>query len=682
MTVAGRYAHLFRPLRVGPLTVANRVVFGAHPTGFAEDGLPSDRHTAYYAARARGGAGLIITEAHATHPTDGHDGRLVQGYRPEVLRGYRAITETVHRAGAPVLVQLAHPVVPAAPYARHAAWAPSPVADPVARTVPKAVERHEISAIIDGYARAAGHGAEGGFDGVELQCAHPSVVAAFLSAATNLRSDRYGGSLANRARLLLELVAEVRAAIGPGRLLGVRLCGDELLTGGGTLADAVELARLVQATGKVDYIGTTVGTAATRHVSEASMHVPAGYALHLANAIRRAVDLPVIGEGRFTDPLQADRALADGHCDLVSVVRGQIADPDFAAKARAGFPEAIRGCLSCNQGCVTGSTGPAPGRRLACAGNPRVGRESEPEPAPAGAGPDRGDRPALRWWPRRGRAAPPPSREVLVAGAGPAGLQAAIAAARAGHRVRVYETAGAAGGQIRLAAAAPGRAEIGELVRGQLAECRRRGVTIDYGVPVDAELVRRETPDVVVVATGARPERPAWAGDVRRVVDVRDVLSGTARPSGSVLVVDGLGFHEAPGAAELLADRGCRVEIVTAALLVGRELAATLDLESWSVRAAARGVTETCEHRVTSVTTDGAAAPLTVALMHEPTGTAVTRTVDWVVCALPQAPRDELFRELRAADGRPVPVLRVGDCVAPRRLNAAVADGERIGGRL
>ncbi|WP_220270000.1 oxidoreductase [Marinitenerispora sediminis] len=536
MTVAGRYSHLFRPLRVGPVTVANRVVFGAHRTDFAEDGLPSARHTAYYAARARGGAGLVITEAHATHPTDGHHERLVQGYRPEVLRGYRAITESVHRAGVPVLVQLAHIVVPAAaPYVRRPAWAASPVADPVARTVPKAVERHEISAIIDGYARAAELSVEGGFDGVELQCAHPSIVAAFLSPATNRRDDRYGGPLANRARLLLELIGEVRGRIGPARVLGVRLCGDELLDGGSTLADAVELARVLQATGKVDYLGTALGTAATRHVSQASMHIPAGYALHLANAVRRAVDLPVIGEGRFTDPLQADRALADGHCDLVSVVRGQIADPEFAAKARAGFPEAIRGCLSCNQGCVPGVGGPSGEGRLACAENPRVGRESEPDPAPAAASAIQGGRPGSGRWPRRARvAAPGPRpRDVLVAGAGPAGLQAAIAAARAGHRVRVCEAADAAGGQVRLAAAAPGRAEFGELVRNQLAECRRRG-RVGGRAAAGGGRARRAVggrPPVGVGAGGGRARLPRGHG--RRRVPRRTRLLRGDRHAGA-----------------------------------------------------------------------------------------------------------------------------------------------------
>ncbi|GAA3754265.1 2,4-dienoyl-CoA reductase (NADPH2) [Spinactinospora alkalitolerans] len=665
MSAGGRYSHLFTPLRVGPITVTNRVVFSAHLTNYAEDGLPGIRHAAYYAARARGGAGLIITEEHSTHPTDQPYEKLIHGFRPEVLPGYRAITEAVHREGVPILAQINHNGGQASSmYSRLPVWAPSPVADPLFREVPKAVERHEISEIIDGYGLVAGHCADGGFDGVELQCSHSSIVRGFLSPATNRRGDRYGGSPANRARLLLELISEVRRSIGPSRVLGVRLCGDELVDEGTTLDEAVEVARMVEATGKVDYINTSIGVAtSTLYMVEASMHVPPGYALFIANAMRRAVDLPVVGVGRFTDPMQADRALGDGHCDLVGVVRGQVADPDFAAKARAGSPEAIRTCLSCNQECV-GRVGL--NRWLGCVENPRTGRGA--------ASPEAGRPVALPTPGRRGR-------DVLVAGAGPAGLQAAIAAARAGHRVRVLEAEDAAGGQVRLAAAAPGRAELGGLVRNQLAECRRYGVRIDYGAPVGASLVRREAPEVLVVATGARPDRPWWAGEHARVVDVRDVVAGVARPSGSVLVVDELGFHQATSVAELLADRGCAVEVVTPDMVVGRDLGLTLDLENWCVRAAAKVIVETCDHGVMGVAASGAEpGRLEVALLHHPTGTPVPRTVDWVVCAVPQAPVDGLYREFKGEPG--IAVRRAGDCVAPRRAHAAVIEGDRIGAAL
>ncbi|MFE0201111.1 mycofactocin system FadH/OYE family oxidoreductase 2, partial [[Kitasatospora] papulosa] len=224
--------HLFSPLRLGPLTVANRIVFSAHLTNYAEDGLPSEQHAAYYAARAAGGAGLIITEEHSTHITDWPYEKLIHGYRPEAVPGYRRITEAVHAHGTPILAQLNHNGGQASSmYSRLPVWAPSPIPDPLFREVPKAVTTGEIAEIVAGYASVAGHCAQGGFDGVELQCSHSSIVRGFLSPATNARTDAYGGSLAGRTRLLLEIVHAVREALGPERALGVRLCGDELIEG-------------------------------------------------------------------------------------------------------------------------------------------------------------------------------------------------------------------------------------------------------------------------------------------------------------------------------------------------------------------------------------------------------------------------------------------------------------------
>lgn len=377
-TSTTRYRHLFTPLRVGPLTLSNRIVFSAHLTNYAEDGLPSAQHAAYYAARAGGGAGMIITEEHSTHPTDWPYEKLIHGFDPAVVPGYRRITDAVHAHGVPILAQLNHNGGQASSmYSRLPVWAPSPVPDPLFREVPKAVEEHEIREIVDGYARVAEHCAAGGFDGVELQCSHSSIVRGFLSPATNERTDRWGGSLENRARLLLEIVAAVREAIGRDRALGVRLCGDELIEGGTTIDEAVAVARLVDADGRVDYINTSIGVAtSTLYMIEASMQVPPGYAMYIPSAIREAVSVPVVGVGRFKDPVQADRALAAGQADLIGVVRGQIADADFAAKARSGHADQIRTCLSCNQECV-GRMGL--NRWLGCIENPRAGREAVPQ---------------------------------------------------------------------------------------------------------------------------------------------------------------------------------------------------------------------------------------------------------------------------------------------------------------
>ena len=648
MSAVGRYRYLFSPLRIGPLALRNRIVFAAHLTNYAEDGHPTEQHAAYYAARARGGAGLIITEEHSVHPTDWPYEKLIHGFDESVIPGYQRITEAVHRHGTPILAQINHNGGQASGmYSRLPVWAASSVADPMFREVAKEVDHAEIAEIVAGYARTAGHCARGGFDGIELQCSHSSIVRGFLSPATNLRDDEYGGDLARRARLLVEIVTAVRDAIGPGRVLGVRLCGDELISGGTTIDEAVEVARMVEATGRVDYINTSIGVAtSTLYMIEASMHIPPGYALFIPSAIRKAVELPVVGVGRFKDPLQAERALAEGHCDLIGVVRGQIADADFAAKARSGHADDIRLCLSCNQECV-GRMGL--NRWLGCIENPRAGREAIPlAPAP------------------RSR------RRVMVVGTGPAGLQAAIAAADRGHEVTVHERGEVPGGQVRLAATVPSRAEFGDLVRNQLAECARLGVTIRYGSEVDVAAVRAAAPDTVIVATGAVAERPYWApADAGQVVDVRQVLDGSAAPSGRVLVIDEIGFHHATSVAELLADRGANVEVVTPGMVVGQDLGITLDMENWCVRAAAKGIEQTTDCLVTSVT------PGSVTLMHHPTGQSMQVDADWVVCAVPAVPAEQLYLDL-VASGHPR-VHRVGDCVAPRRAHAAVIEGQRAG---
>jgi 2,4-dienoyl-CoA reductase (NADPH2) len=570
VSAGGRYRHLFTPLRLGPITVANRIVFSAHLTNYASGGMPTEQHAAYYAARAAGGAGLIITEEHSTHVTDWPYEKLIHGFDPAVIAGYRRITDAVHAHGVPIFAQLNHNGGQASSmYSRLPVWAPSPVPDPLFREVPKAVEPHEIDEIVRGYATVARHCVSGGFDGIELQCSHSSIVRGFLSPVTNRRTDGYGGPLRNRARLLLEIVEAVREAVGPGLALGVRICGDELIEGGTGIEEAVEVARMVDATGRVDYINTSIGVAtATLYMIEASMQVPPGYAMFIPSAIRQQVGVPVVGVGRFKDPLQADRALEEGLCDLVGVVRGQIADPDFAAKARSGHATDVRTCLSCNQECV-GRMGL--NRWLGCIENPRTGREAVPLPAPG----------------RRST--------VVVGGGGPGGLQAAVTAAERGHRVVLFERHDHLGGQVQVAASVPSRAEFLDIARNLIVNVRRAGVEVRTGTEATPELVAAERPDVVVVATGARPSRPWWAGDHPRIVDVRDVLEGTASPEGSVVVVDELGFHQATSTAELLADRGCQVEIVTPGMVVGQDLGITLDMETWNVKAHAKGIVQSVD---------------------------------------------------------------------------------------
>jgi mycofactocin system FadH/OYE family oxidoreductase 2 len=642
---------LFTPIKIGSITLRNRIVFSAHLTNYAEDYMPSERHAYYYRERARGGAGLIITEEHSVHPTDHPYEKLIHAFDPAVIPGYLRITRMVHAEGAHILAQINHNGGQASGmFTRLPAWAPSPVADPLFREVPKAIEPEEIQAVVRGYAAVARHTQLGGFDGVELQCSHSSLVRQFLSRHNNLRADEYGGGLENRARLLREVIAAIRAAVGRGYVIGVRLCGDELIRDGIVLDEAVATARLLEADGQIDYINTSIGTAThTLYMIEASMHIPPGYALFIPSAIRRAVALPVVGVGRVKDPLQAERILQEGHADLVGIVRGQIADPEFARKSRENRAEDIRLCLSCNQECV-GRMGL--NRWMGCIETPATGQERA-----LGVG-------TLQPAPRRKR--------VLVIGGGPAGLKAAIVAARRGHRVTLIEQDAQLGGQVNLAVRVTNRAEFGDLVRNLLHELSQLDVEIRTGVTATPELVLAESPDAVVVATGSIPNRQAFPGaDGPQVADVSAVLSGAVVPGQRVLVIDQLGFHEATSVAEWLAGRGCRVEIVTQTLYVGQDLGVTLDLEHWYRRARRLGIICTPDMSVLGI------AGGVVSAVHNYSGQMREfAALDTIVLAVPRRVEAGLYFALK---NRVHELHRIGDALAPRRAHAAIIEGERVG---
>jgi 2,4-dienoyl-CoA reductase (NADPH2) len=643
-----QYQFLFTPIQLGPVRVRNRVVFSAHLTNFAEDNRPSDRLAAYYRERARGGAGLIITEEQSVHPADFAYEKLIHAYDPAVIPHYRRLTGAIKAEGAAVFCQLNHNGLQGFSFFNdEPLWGPSPVADTLFQEIPQAITTHQIAEVVRGYGRVAAHARAGGFDGVELQASHSSLLRQFMSPHTNRRGDGYGGSLDNRLRLARECLMAVREAIGPRMALGIRLCTDELIDGGLELGEVVEIARRLDGLGVLDFINTSIGTTGRLYMVEGPMAVPAGYQSGHTAAVREAVRVPVIGVGRINDPIAADRLLRDGVCDLVGVVRAQIADPDWAEKSRQGQAGEIRKCIACNQYCIglMGLNSP-----LSCIQNPANGLEAA--------------------WGGDSYAAVPHPLHVMVVGAGPAGMEAAIVAAHHGHRVTLWDRAPQTGGVVNWIVKTPQRLEYGDLVRNKTSEMRRYGVTLRLGEEVTAERALAERPDAVIVATGQEETRPVHIPGMEgpRVRTPLQVLAGPRPAPGHVLILDEIGGHQATSLAEYLVDGGCRVTLATSAFAVGQFLGVTLDLELWHGRMAGRPLDLLTGHIALDVTGDPVLMDIYSGAQRPLPG------VELIVPVNHGRPRNSLFFALR---GRVPWVMCVGDALAPKDVGEAILDGHR-----
>ncbi len=665
--MAGQYQYLFTPIRIGQTVILNRIAFSAHLTNLAEENLPGPQLTAYYVERARGGCGLIITEEQSVHPSDWAYQPLIHGFDPHVVPAYRRLTRAVHDYDTRIFAQINHNGMQASSiYSRRPVLGPSPLPDPIHREMCKEIEPEEIVEIVRGYALVARHVREGGFDGAELQSSHSSLMRQFFSPYFNRRIDAYGGSLENRMRFALEVIAAVRTEIGRDFTLGIRLCGDELIPAGLTFDDAREIARRLEATGQLDYINTSIGEFHNLYMVEGSMHTPPGYQLFISAGMREVVKLPVFCTGRIKDPVQAERILREGLADMVGVVRGQICDPEFTRKAREGRTESIRLCISCNQYCI-GRMGL--NLSLGCIQTPATGNELRfTRPVPVNADPIR-----RGYLPHGAGTKDQVQRpRLMIVGGGPAGMQAAKVAAQRGFHVRLYEQQQELGGQINLIVKVPNRAEFGDASRNLQREILEAGVEVRLGVEVTAALIEQEQPDAVIIATGSRPSLPPVPGaDLSHVATVWQVLQKEklAQAGEYVLVYDQLGFHQATSVAELLAERGCLVEVVTPQFYVGGDLSVTLDIELWYRRALARGMRLTANCFLASL------GPNSATIINNYTGQPrQLENLALAVLATPQTAHDALYQQLQ---GRVKQLYRVGDCVAPRRVEHAILDGER-----
>jgi 2,4-dienoyl-CoA reductase (NADPH2) len=509
------YPHLFSPIQIGAVTLPHRIMMGSMHTGLEFRPGGFERLAAFYGERARAGAGLIVTGGWSPDRAGrlfDHPGSLDTA---EVAAAHRPVTEAVHQAGGRILVQLLH----AGRYGYHGdIVAPSAIRSPINPNGPREMDQGDIEAVIAAFGNAARLSAEAGYDGVEVMGSEGYLITQFLASRTNQRHDKWGGSLENRARFAIEVVKAVRAALPNGKILMFRISALDLVEGGLEADEVLWLAGEVERAG-ADVLDTGIGWHEARVPTIAAPVPRAGFAWTVKR-LRDAVTIPVIATNRINTPQVAERLLADGIADMVSLARPFLADPQFVAKARDGHAERINTCIACNQACLDHIYS---GQVASCLVNPRACHESEIviEPAPA-------------------------PRSIAVVGAGPAGLAAAATAAERGHQVTLFEAAERIGGQFNLARNIPGKEEFDETLRYFANRIEETGVTLRLG--------QRATPrdvaeyDAVVVAAGITPRTSVIDGDERpEVVSYVDVLSGTAEVGRRVVIVGagGIGFDVA-----------------------------------------------------------------------------------------------------------------------------------------
>lgn len=662
MTTSG-VEGLLSPVTVGPLSLRNRVFVPGHTTNFGLDNRPTDRHTAYHVERARGGVGLIITEAVRVHPTSAGRHISLGSFDDSSIPAYAEVARAVQAEGARIFAQIMHAGRQAAGDAtRTAAWSAGDVPWAAGAHVPHAMGQGDIAVVVDAFGAAARRMAAAGYDGVEVHLGHGHLLQQFLSPATNTRADGYGGDLNGRLRLIREVLESVTRQ-APGLPVGLRVSADEFLPGGLTPPDVVEVVALLREEFPLVYVHVSHSayhgsySLATQMADMSFGHAP--FRHHAALFKREFPDLAVLAVCRLDSLPEAAELVTGGEADLVGLARPHIADPHLVRKAIQGRSHEARSCLACNQGCVGRLENSLP---ISCVVNPEVGSE--------------------RQW-ARFRSAPPPAaarrRRVMVVGGGPAGMEAALSAHRAGHDVTLAEAGSELGGQVAVAARVPGRERLGLLTVELAADLAASGIEILLGRHVRAaDLLaggRHEGFDDVVVATGSRPGRRELPGGPP-VLDLWEAVAALDDPAsplrGTVVVRDDEGAWPAASIAEHLARLGTKVHLVSptaslsARITTYSRLALTHRLGELGVKAHLLRVPQGASgHEVVLRDTlcgDVESLPGVTAIVDAGTPVAV----------------DELYRALDGAAGAPR-VHVVGDANAPRTALEAVYEGRLAG---
>ena len=675
---------LLQPFRLKHLTLKNRVMSTSHEPAYSEDGMPKERYRLYHAEKAKGGMALTMTAGSAIVARDSPAafGNL-QAYRDEIVPWLRELADACHEHDCKVMIQLTH-------LGRRTGWnradwlpvlAASPVREPAHRSFPKEAEDWDIERIVQDYASAAQRMQAAGLDGIEFE-SYGHLMDAFWSPATNQRSDEYGGSLDNRLRFSFSVIDAVRAAVGPEFIVGIRMVADEDFEKGLSKEEGIEIARRLAASSKVDFLNIIRGSietdAALTNVIPITGMRSAPH-LDFAGEVRAATKFPVFHAARIADVATARHAIATGKLDMVGMTRPHIADPHIVAKVMAGEEHRVRPCVGATY-CLDRIY---EGGEALCIHNAATGREATiPHVIARSSG---------------------PLKKVVVVGAGAAGLEAARVAAERGHSVIVLEAASQAGGQVRLAAQNPRRKELIGIVDWRLAELDRLGVELRYDVWAEKDDVLALSPDVVVIATGGLPQSPPLEAGGDLVTSSWDIIAGAAKPAEQVLVYDDNGSHQGMSAAEMIANAGAKLELISPERFFAPEMGG-MNHVPYMRAFQEKGVRITINTRVKSVRRDGNQLIATLSSDFAK-GWSEERRVDQVVVEHGTAPLEELYFALkplsrnagavayeRLVEGGDIfpmkhpeaafVLFRIGDAVAARNIHAAIYDGIRYAMRI
>jgi 2,4-dienoyl-CoA reductase-like NADH-dependent reductase (Old Yellow Enzyme family) len=662
-----QFKYLLSPLKIGPITVRNRAMISSHYTGFTQDAeypddpsFTSERYANYVGERAKGGVGLIVLGQYAVHPTTRWEvGPGAVAYDEGAIPGMKLAIDACHKHGTKAVVQLFHsgfhntsggdgsPV-----------WAPSALASPphmLGGEVAKAMEKEDMEDLKRYYAKSSRNAMAAGADGIEIHAAHGYLLHQFLSPLWNKRTDEYGGSLENRMRLMIDVIETVRAEIGPDKALGLRISSDDFTPGGMGLEEMKEVARRVDEHGALDYLNVSQGSVIMFYIPVPPNAFPHGAFVPLAGQIREVVKkVKICAVGRIVDPVEAEKILADGHADMVIMTRAHVADPELVNKTIEGRLDEIRACL--------GDSECGAGPYFSCTQNPAVGREK-----------------------RLGIGTMEPTakkKKVMVVGGGPGGMEAAWVAASRGHDVTLYEKSGELGGQVLLAQQLPMRAELNGAVRWRKTMLDKYGVKVVLNTEVTPELVAKEHPDAVVVATGATPRRdgmncytynPVAGWQSPNVVVPEDILTGKAQVGENVVVYDLEGHARGSFTALKLAEEGKSVRFVYPGPMAGLMLDG-MTMMSNTQRFASAGV-QLCPSLIVTGIQDSTVHTIDTNTRKP----SVMEGVDTVVMVGFGSSNTTLYKQIK---GKVPEMHLVGDALAPRIIKRAVWDGQMVGRKL